>query len=260
VSSRLSSRGSNRANARSALARVNAIGYLVNEWVRLKTAALLDDGKIVLTLGGDHSVPFGAIQAYAERNPGLGILHIDAHCDLRRAYEGFTWSHASILYNVMTRIPAVGNLVQVGVRDMSSREDEMIRGSRGRMVLFHDADLAARAAKGDRWDSVIHEIVSRLPARVYVSFDIDGLDPTLCPHTGTPVPGGLTFHQATSLLLAVARSGRAIVGADLSEVSPGEGAEDGEWDANVGARILYKIIGAIHLSLSRKPRSPSPRR
>lgn len=231
------------------LSRVNAIGGLVNKWVRGETERALGTGKIPVILGGDHSVPFGAIEAYATKYPRLGILHIDAHCDLREAYEGFTWSHASIFHNVMTRIGGVGRLVQVGVRDMGEREAAFIRRSRGRIVLFHDAELASRLARGETWDRISRRIVSRLPARVYVSFDVDGLDPALCPHTGTPVPGGLSFHQATGLLAALARSGRTIVGFDLSEVSPGPGKD--EWDANVGARLLYKMIGAMLLSRSR---------
>ena len=232
-----------------ALARVNAIGEALNGWVRRETIAILAAGRVPVILGGDHSVPFGAIEACAGRWPGLGILHFDAHCDLREAYEGFTWSHASIFHNVMTRIPAVGRLVQVGVRDLGTREEETIRRSRGRIRLFHDAELAARLAAGTTWGSLVREMVSLLPRKVYVSFDIDGLEPSLCPHTGTPVPGGLSFHQAVQLLLAVARSGREIVGADLCEVSPGPRGD--EWDANVGARVLYKLIGAIAISRRR---------
>ncbi|HND33388.1 MAG TPA: arginase family protein, partial [Myxococcota bacterium] len=88
-----------------ALDRVNELGRLLNEKVYEQTRALLADGRIPAVLGGDHSVPFGAIQAVAERHPGMGILHIDAHADLRDAYEGFTWSHASIFHNVLHHIP-----------------------------------------------------------------------------------------------------------------------------------------------------------
>jgi agmatinase len=231
-----------------ALARVNALGDRVNAWTRRETGRLLDGGRIVFVLGGDHSVPFGAIEAFADRHPGLGILHLDAHCDLRDAYEGFTWSHASIFHNVATRLPKVARIVQVGVRDMGSREADLIRRSRGRIVLFHDDDLGSRAARGASWETTVRDIVSRLPKRVYLSFDIDGLDPTLCPNTGTPVPGGLSFRQLTGLLAGLVASGRTIVGGDLCEVSPGRGSE---WDANVGARILYKMIGYTLLSRNR---------
>jgi agmatinase len=218
---------------------VNALGDRVNTWVYEQTRALLDQGKMAVTLGGDHSVPFGAIRAYAEQYPGLGILHLDAHADLRDAYDGFTWSHASIFHNVMTKINGVGRLVQVGVRDLGQAERAMIDGSHGRIVTFYDPDLAARKDEGVPFAKIADEIVAALPDDVYLSWDIDGLDPTLCPGTGTPVPGGLSWNEAIGLLRAVVRAKKRVVGLDLCEVSPGET----EWDANVGARLLYKMIG-----------------
>lgn len=219
--------------------KVNAYGDRVNQWVHDQTAQLLEKGKLAVVLGGDHSVPYGAIQAHAERHPGLGILHLDAHADLRDAYEGFTWSHASIFHNVMTRIGGIGRLVQVGVRDLGQAERTMIDASDGRIVTFFDADLAARKEEGVPFAKLADEIVAALPDDVYLSWDIDGLDPTLCPGTGTPVPGGLSWNEAIGLLRALRRSKKRIVGLDLCEVSPGET----EWDANVGARLLYKMIG-----------------
>jgi agmatinase len=219
--------------------RVNEYGDAVNEWVYATAKSLLDAGKMAVTLGGDHSVPFGAIRAYAERYPGLGILHLDAHADLRDAYEGYTWSHASIFHNVMTKIGGVARLVQVGVRDLGAAESRMIETSQGRIVTFFDPDLAARKEQGTAWSAIADEIVAALPQTVYLSWDIDGLDPTLCPSTGTPVPGGLSWNEAIGLLRAIVRAKKRIVGLDLCEVAPGET----EWDANVGARLLYKMIG-----------------
>jgi agmatinase len=224
---------------RRAAADVNAYGERLNEWVYVQTSALLDGGKIAVTLGGDHSVPFGAIRAYAERFPNLGILHLDAHADLRDAYEGFTWSHASIFHCVMTRLDRVARLVQVGVRDLGRAESAMIEASRGRIVTFFDADVAARKEQGTPFAAIADAIVSELPDDVYLSWDIDGLDPTLCPGTGTPVPGGLSWNEAIGLLRALVRAKKRIVGLDLCEVAPGAT----EWDANVGARLLYKMIG-----------------
>ena len=218
---------------------VNAYGDRVNEWVYSQTRELLDAHKMPVILGGDHSVPFGAIRAYAETWPGLGILHLDAHADLRDAYEGHTWSHASIFHNVMTKIDGVGKLVQVGVRDLGSAERRMIDDSNGRIVTFYDPDLAARKETGVPFATIADEIVAALPRDVYLSWDIDGLDPTLCPGTGTPVPGGLSWNEAIGLLRALVRAKKRIVGLDLCEVAPGET----EWDANVGARLLYKMIG-----------------
>lgn len=223
------------------LALVNRRSHQVNEWVRATVEKLLDDGKLVAVVGGDHAVPFGSIQAHAARHPGMGILHLDAHADLREAFEGFTWSHASIFYNVMERIPEVAKLVQVGLRDVGSAEHRYIRESGGRVVAHFDAQLAAERFDGVTWGQQVRRIVADLPQQVYLSFDIDGLDPTLCPHTGTPVPGGLSFQQAAYLVAAVVRSGRTIVGMDLCEVAPG--GEGDEWDGNVGARLLYKMIG-----------------
>lgn len=228
------------------LERVNQIGEEVNRWVRAETDRLLDLGKLVAVLGGDHSVPFGSIQACAERHPGMGILHLDAHADLRDAYEGFVWSHASIFHNVMTKLPSVGKLVQVGVRDLGRAEHAMIAGSGGRIETVFDADIARRRDEGTPFAAIADEIVARLPREVYLSWDIDGLDPTLCPGTGTPVPGGLSWNEAISLLRALVRGGRTVVGLDLCEVAPGET----EWDANVGARLLYKMIGFTLLSRS----------
>jgi agmatinase len=224
---------------RKCAAKVNQISVALNDWVYSTTSDLITEGKMVATLGGDHSVSFGAIKAHAERYPGLGILHLDAHADLRDAYEGFTFSHASIFHNVMTRIPDITKLVQVGVRDLGEAENRMIDESEGRIVTFFDPDLAARKEKGEPWSVIADEIAATLPDDVYLSWDIDGLDPALCPSTGTPVPGGLSWNEAIGLLGAIHRAERRIVGLDLCEVAPG----DSEWDANVAARLLYKMIG-----------------
>ena len=225
----------------AALARVNALGDSLNGWVRAAAERWLSAGKLVGVVGGDHSTPYGLIRAVARRHPGLGILHLDAHADLRRAFEGFTWSHASIMWNVLEHVPEVARLVQVGIRDLCEAEVELIESSKGRVITHYDAELTTRHFAGEGWGVQCERIVDKLPDEVYVSFDIDGLDPTLCPHTGTPVPGGLLYPQAVMLLGAVARSGRKIVGFDLNEVAPGDDGD--EWDANVGARVLYKLIG-----------------
>ncbi len=229
-----------------ALARVNELSATVNDAVYATVRAELARKKLVALVGGDHATPFGAIRAHAEAFPGLGILHVDAHADLRDAYEGFTHSHASIMFNVMRGIPQVGRLVQVGIRDFSEAEAAFGEASGGRIVTHYDADLVARGFEGEPWKTTVDRIVVDLPKQVYVSFDIDGLDPTLCPHTGTPVPGGLSFQQASALVGAVARSGRTIVGVDVNEVVPGPDGD--EWDGNVGARILYKLIGWMLVS------------
>lgn len=233
--------------AAEALRLIDGLCERMNLWVLETTRRWLEQGKRVGVVGGDHSVPFGCIQAHAERYPELGVLHLDAHADLRQAYEGFTWSHASIMYNVLERIPGVKKLVQVGIRDLGEAEHRLISSSSGRVVTFFDAVLAEHRFDGVPWKRQVDEIVSHLPRHVYLSFDIDGLDPTLCPHTGTPVPGGLSFAEACALVAGVVRSGRTIVGLDLNEVAPDPAG--GEWDGNVGARLLYKMVGWMLKSL-----------
>ncbi|MGZ5956884.1 MAG: arginase family protein [Myxococcaceae bacterium] len=223
------------------LARVNALCDQLNGWLERTVSGLIADGKLVATVGGDHGSVYGAIAAHAHAYPGMGILHLDAHADLRDAYEGFTWSHASIFHNVLHRLPEVSALVQVGLRDVSEDEHRLVEASGGRVIIHADPELKRRGFDGEPWARQVDGIVSALPEQVYLSFDIDGLDPTLCPHTGTPVPGGLSFPEATALIAGVVRSGRRIVGMDLDEVAPGP--EGDEWDGNVGARLLYKMIG-----------------
>jgi agmatinase len=232
------------------LARVNHLCGELNVALRSQVGALLERGKLVGTVGGDHGAVFGAIAAHAERFPGLGILHVDAHADLRPAYEGFTWSHASIMNNVTRNLPGVSRLVQVGIRDFGEDELEIVRASENRITIWFDADLARERFEGATWGQQVPRILEGLPEQVYVSFDIDGLDPALCPHTGTPVPGGLSFAEASYLLGALARSGRRIVGFDLVEVAPSPDGD--EWDANVGARLLYKLVGWALASQGRR--------
>jgi len=222
--------------------RVNAMGAELNDRVEEIARRWLDRGKLVGVVGGDHSAPFGLLRVLAERHRGLGILHLDAHADLRDAYMGFTWSHASIMHNVVTRLPGVARLVQVGLRDVGEAEISLMRAEPERIRPRFDADLKRRLLEGEPWKALVDEIVEDLPEEVYLSYDIDGLDPKLCPHTGTPVPGGLDFPEAVYLTGAVARSGRRIVGLDLVEVAP-DPTGNSEYDANVGARLLYKMIG-----------------
>jgi agmatinase len=228
------------------LARVNEIGAEINAIVREQVEAILAQGKLPAVVGGDHSVPFGAIQACAENFPGLGVLHFDAHADLRAAYEGFEWSHASIMHNVVTKLPKVGKLVQVGIRDLGEREHAMITGSKGRLSVLTDVEWGRAKAGGANMRDLVRRTIAELPQHVYVSFDVDGLDPTLCPSTGTPVPGGFSWHETMLWLDELSHSKKRIVGLDLNEVSPGPSGTDEDtdtWDAIVGARLLYRLIG-----------------
>jgi len=216
----------------------------LRKWVKERSLQLLKKDKIVALVGGDHSTPLGLMQAVSERYKSFGILHIDAHCDLRNAYEGFTYSHASIMFNAL-KIKNLEKLVQVGIRDFSQGEKKVIDASNGRVRLFSDKAMKDKMYEGATWKQITKNIIDQLPQNVYLSFDIDGLDPKLCHNTGTPVPGGLEFHQAVYLIEKVVESGRKIISFDINEVAPGN---DDEWDANVGARLLYKISNLAALS------------
>ncbi|CAN5607214.1 agmatinase family protein [soil metagenome] len=217
--------------------KINEACESLNIYVNKTTQKYLGEGKMVGLLGGDHSTPLGFIRTLAEKHDRFGILHIDAHADLRKSFEGFTYSHGSIMFNAL-KSSSISKLVQVGIRDFCDEEFKLIQRSQGRIKTFFDDDLKVSLSQGKSWESLCAEIVRDLPEKVYISFDIDGLDPKLCPHTGTPVPGGLEFYQATFLIKAVATSGRTIIGFDLNEVAPGG---DTDWDANVGARILWQL-------------------
>lgn len=225
-----------------ALVRVNALSEHVNVWVEKEAARLLDAGKIVGIVGGDHSVPYGALKALAARRPSFGILHFDAHSDTRRAYEGFVHSHASIMFNVLEDIPQVKKVVQVGIRDLCEEEIAYCKSQGHRVRMFSDREIVNRRHAGEPFARTVEAIVKELPDEVWVSFDIDGLDPRFCPHTGTPVPGGLDTSEVVAILREVARAGRRIVGFDLNEVAPNAHDEHDQWDGNVGARMLYKLI------------------
>lgn len=226
------------------LAAVNAASARVNDRVFALAQEQLKAQRLVGIVGGDHSSPYGLIKALGAKyqGEGFGILHVDAHFDLRRAYEGFTHSHASIMYNVMETVPAAKMLVQLGIRDYSGEEKAYAEALGSRGAQYTGAALFRRKAKGESWHKIAGEIISKLPHNIYVSFDIDGLDPAFCPGTGTPVPGGLSYDEALYLLEELATSGKRIIGFDLCEVAPGTDGD--EWDANVGARVLYKLCGA----------------
>jgi agmatinase len=226
------------------LIHVNQFSDRLNEWVYQESKKILDQGKILALVGGDHSVPYGAYRALAEKESDFGILHLDAHLDLRQSYQGFNHSHASIMFNTIQNIPEMKKLVQVGIRDFAQEEVDFAHAQEGRIKTFFDYELAQNRFSGKTWRDQAKEIIAELPENVWISFDIDGLDPRFCPHTGTPVPGGLDFHEASFLFSELAQSGKKILGFDLVEVSPPAGYpknQDNEWDANVGMRMLYQL-------------------
>lgn len=227
----------NKAKYKEIYERIKKANEDLRFWLSNRIAFWREQGKVVGLLGGDHSIPLG-YHLYLSDKEKYGILQIDAHLDLRNAYEGFQYSHASIFHNAL-KFDAVEKLVQVGIRDYCEEEVERAKAEPERIQVFFDRDLRKALFEGRSWMEICDGIISQLPQKVYVSVDIDGLDPTLCPNTGTPVPGGLQFEELMYLLNRLAASGREIVGFDLCEVAPG----DDEWDGNVGARVLYQLIG-----------------
>lgn len=223
---------------------VNTACEHMSQWVYEQCQSVLKKGKLLGLVGGDHSTPLGAIRAVSDKYKGdFGVLHIDAHADLRQAYQGFQQSHASIMYNVMTDEKKPKKLVQIGIRDFCEEEYDFSQG-REDIKTFYDIELKRRQLKGETWEQICRDIIRELPTNVYISFDIDGLDPVYCPHTGTPVPGGLSVDQVFFLLRELHNAGRKLIAFDLNEVSTGGLSEsEVEWDGNVGARILYKLCG-----------------
>lgn len=227
--------GGDPADYAGDLVEINQACEVLQEQIYHEAKALFSNGQLPGLLGGDHSTPYGLIRASLERYPDLGILQIDAHMDLRLAYEGFTWSHASIFRNVMDRLP-VKKLVQAGIRDFCREELDYAVAAGNRIIVYQDRDLRRRQYEGETFSQLIDEMIGHLPEEVHISFDIDGLDPALCPGTGTPVPGGFEFAEAMYLLERVKTSGRRVVSFDLCEV----GGQH-PWDGNTGARVLYRL-------------------
>jgi agmatinase len=232
--------------------QVNQASQELTQWVYTQSKDILDSGKLLGLVGGDHSTPLGAIKAVIEKYGEVGILHFDAHADLREAYQGFEQSHASIMYNVVHLPQPPKKLVQVGIRDFSE-EEYKLSTENPRIKTFFDQDLKDQLHNGKSWANICEEILNELPKNIYISFDIDGLDPRLCPHTGTPVPGGLSLDQVFFLFKKIVQSGRKIVAFDLNEVSSGGlDLDEAEWDGNVGSRLLYKLCGWLVRSQSEK--------
>lgn len=224
------------------VSKIKEAQIALKENLRQRAKSLINEGKIVGVLGGEHSTPLGLIEAIDTRNQPFGILQIDAHADLRDAYEGFEQSHASIMFNALNNCKNLIKLVQVGIRDIAQSEVDLINNSKGRVATYFDWNLKEEQFAGETWTNQVEKIIHDLPENVYISFDIDGLSPELCPNTGTPVAGGFKLEEINFLLFKLAESGKKIVGFDLNEVAPGK---DDDWDANVGARALWNLICAV---------------
>ena len=225
---------------------INQACKQMTDWVYKKGQEIFNKGKIPALVGGDHSVSEGLIRLMGEvYQKEFGLLHIDAHCDLRESYQGFTHSHASIMFNVLRHPSAPQKLLQVGIRDFCEEEYERIQKD-SRLVCYFDEDLSSRLFQGESWAKLCKEMISLLPSRIYVSLDVDGLEWTCAPGTGTPVPGGLTFNQALFLFQEIERQGKKLISFDVVESSAGSPEAEkafGYWNENVAARLIYYLCG-----------------
>ncbi len=235
----------------SDLDKINKVCRELHSEVKERVLHWTKQGKKVVLIGGDHSTPLGYYEALATIHEDFGILHLDAHMDLRMAYEGFTYSHASIMYNAL-QIPQISKIVQIGIRDFCEQEVDVVQSHKGRVVVHTDMDMKKETFEGKTWQQQCDQYIHELPQKVCISFDIDGMYPWYCPNTGTPVPGGFSFEQATYLFDKLAESGKEIIGFDLVEVAPGED----DWDGNVGARMLFHMSGAFAKSQKMKVGNP----
>ncbi|MBI4577710.1 MAG: agmatinase [Planctomycetes bacterium] len=185
------------------------------------------DGKFVVVLGGEHSVSLAPIRVQASLHPGLSVLQVDAHPDLRDAYEGTRYGHGCVMRRVLEHCP----VVQVGIRSVSREEAEFIEGH-PRVTTFLDRDTHRD------FEGHIPQVLEALGDPVYVSIDVDGLDPSLVPGTGTPEPGGLGWHQVSDLLEAVFDT-KEVVACDVVEIRPLEGNAVSEYTA---ARLAHRMM------------------
>ena len=196
---------------------------------------ILKNGKIPGLIGGEHSITYGAIDAIKDFYDDFGILQIDAHHDLRKSYLGFIYSHASVMYNVINDFKEINKLIQIGVRDYSEEENNFAKKNK-KISTFYNFDINSQLLNGKSFHDIANEIVNLLPENIYISFDIDGLQPYLCPNSGTPVPGGFSYEEIEYLFYLISKTNKKVIGFDLCEVSG-----RGQWDAIVGSRILYLL-------------------
>lgn len=198
------------------------------------TAAVLDAGKFPFALGGEHSQTAGSIRPFVKRHKKIGVLHFDAHADLRDGYAGEHYSHAAALRRVLDH-PEVVSLVSIGIRNISASEIPFLASSADRIRMFF--------AK-DKRDWNIAEMLKPLKGLpVYLTFDIDGLDSSLMPATGTPEPGGLFWDETMDIIRAAARE-LNIIGADLVELAPRKELHACDF---LAAKLVYKILNHVFL-------------
>ncbi len=216
---------------------INEGGAMLNDWVYNQTKDLLEHNKLVGLIGGDSSVSLGFFKALEEKHGSFGVLQVDAHCDLRKAYNGFLYSNASVMYNALQDVPGIEKLVQIGIREYCEEEWDYICNSDYKVIAYFDQQIKEKMYEGQGWGTIAASIIDHLPQSVYISLDVDGLDPKLCPNSGTPAIGGFQSEQVLYLFKKIVESGRKLIGFDLVEVGIG----DGSTDVNVAARLIWKL-------------------
>jgi agmatinase len=203
--------------------------------IRKTVQSWVSQGKFVAALGGEHTITLGLVQACQTRYPDLTVVALDAHADLRESFEGSKFSHACVL----RRVYELGRpLVILGVRSYSQEEFNLLRVA-PRLKVFKAGELSGT----EGWAAAL-EHLQGISGPVYLSIDLDALDPGIMPAVGTPEPGGLTYYQALAIMETLAKRG-PIVGLDLVELAPIPGNRVSEFTA---ARLLYKALGYIYHS------------
>ncbi|MFQ5441813.1 MAG: agmatinase [Thermodesulfobacteriota bacterium] len=205
--------------------------------VRSVAGSVLETNKIPVILGGEHSITLGAVRAALERWPDLTVLQLDAHADMRESYQGTPFSHAS----VARRISEICPIVQAGIRSMSAEEAEFLKGAgSGPVTTYYAAMLMAGGA-----EKTAEGIIKNLSGNVYLTVDIDVLDPSIMPSTGTPEPGGLGWYEILKVLKKVI-SKKTVRGFDVVELAPLAGVAAPDF---LAARLVYKIMAYINEGL-----------
>ncbi len=224
---------------------INQACFQMVQEVKTQAKKVLDDKKFLGLIGGDHSISEGALLEIGERLKGdFGILHFDAHADMRDSYQGFKYSHASVMRNILQHKYAPHTLVQVGIRDLCEEEFNSIQED-SRIHCFFDHDIKKKLFEGSLWSDIVADILDKLPEQIYISLDVDALSWEYAPHTGCPVPGGLSFDQISYLIHKLVSSKKRIIGFDVVETARPLSNNFGEWDGNVSARLIYKLCGAV---------------
>lgn len=199
--------------------------------VQEAVAHYVEQGKFVVSLGGEHNLTFPAYAAHLKRHQGLGILQIDAHADLRDTYEGTPFNHACVMRRC---VGSAAGVAQVGIRSLSKEEADFLKARKKPWPVL----WARECQEGEEW---IDRAIAAMPEKVYLTVDIDGFDPSLVPATGTPEPGGLQWYPVLKLLKRLVEE-RTVVGMDLMELTPMAGHHA---SAFLAAKLVYKVMGYL---------------